>query len=152
MATASPLFPYLTVPNGTVAIEFYKNAFGAVQQELHLAPGTNRVMNACLSINGGIFMLSDDFSDKTGGTPSTPEALHGSPVMIHLQVEDVDAAWERAVAAGATVVLPLADQFWGDRYGQLNDPFGHRWSMGQHKVTLTKAEVEKAAESSFISG
>jgi PhnB protein len=109
-------------------------------------------MNACLSINGGIFMLSDDFSDKTGGPASTPEALHGSPVVIHLQLEDVDAAWERAVAAGATVVLPLADQFWGDRYGQLNDPFGHRWSMGQHKVTLTKEEIEAAAESSFISG
>ena len=149
MATSSPLFPYLTVPNGTAAIAFYKTAFGAVEHELHLAPGTTRVMNACLSINGGIFMLSDDFSDKAGKEPSTPEALHGSPVMIHLQVEDVDAAWERAVAAGAIVVLPLADQFWGDRYGQLNDPFGHRWSMAQRKVSLTKAEIEAAAETSF---
>ncbi|WP_353062805.1 VOC family protein [Tunturibacter psychrotolerans] len=149
MAAASPLFPYLVVPNGIAAIEFYKKAFGAVQQELHLAPGTERVMNACLSINGGIFMLSDDFSDKTGEMPSTPEALHGSPVVIHLQVDDVDAAWERAVAAGGIVVMPLADQFWGDRYGQLNDPFGHRWSMAQRKVVLTKAEIEAAAESSF---
>jgi PhnB protein len=145
MSTLPPILPYLTVSDGAGAIEFYKKAFGAVVQEVHEAPGTTKVMNACLSINGGVFMLSDDFSDKTGGKAGTPEALGGSPVMIHLQVPDVEAAWERAVAAGATVVLPLADQFWGDRYGQVTDPFGHKWSMGQKKVSLTKAEIEEAA-------
>jgi PhnB protein len=149
MSALPPILPYLTVPDGAGAIEFYKKAFGAVVQEVHDAPGTTKVMNACLSINGGVFILSDDFSDKTGGKPETPEALGGTPVMIHLQVPDVDGAWERAVAAGATVVLPLADQFCGDRYGQLTDPFGHKWSMSQTKVSLTKAEIEEAAKTSF---
>ena len=68
---------------------------------------------------------------------------------LHLQVEDVDAAWAKAVAAGAIVTMPLADQFWGDRYGQLKDPFGHKWSMAQKKESLTRAEIEEAAKTSF---
>jgi PhnB protein len=75
--------------------------------------------------------------------------LGGSPVTLHLQVEDVDAAWAKAVGAGATVTLPLADQFWGDRYGQLKDPFGHKWSMAQTKTSLSKSEIEEAAKTSF---
>src|ERR1700722_2440766 len=114
-----PMLPYLTVSDGAAAIEFYKRAFGAVERDVHLAPGSTKIMNACLSINGGVFMLSDDFSAEFGGTSSTPEALGGSPVTVHLQVEDVDQAWARAVDAGAIVKMPLADQFWGDRYGQL---------------------------------
>src|SRR5277367_1750962 len=149
MATTPPLLPYLTVSDGAGAIAFYNNAFRAEERELHLAPGTTKIMNACLSINGGIFMLSDDFSAQFGGKPSTPEALGGSPVTLHLQVEDVDAAWAKAVAAGAIVTMPLADQFWGDRYGQLKDPFGHKWSMAQNKVSLTRAEIEEAAKTSF---
>ena len=144
-----PMLPYLTVSDGAAAIAFYKKAFGAEERELHLVPGTTKIMNACLSINGGIFMLSDDFSSQFGGKPSTPEALGGSPVTLHLQVEDVDGAWAKAVAAGAIVTMPLADQFWGDRYGQLKDPFGHKWSMAQNKVSLTKAEIEEAAKTSF---
>jgi PhnB protein len=139
-----PLLPYLTVSDGA-----YKKAFGAVEQEVHFAPESNKIMNACLSINGGVFMLSDDFSEEFGGPSSTAEALGGSPVTLHLQVEDVDAAWEKAVAAGARVTMPLADQFWGDRYGQMKDPFGHKWSMAQNKVSLTRSEIEDAAKSSF---
>ncbi len=149
MSVLPPMLPYLTVSDGAGAIAFYKKAFGAEERELHLAPGTTKIMNACLSINGGIFMLSDDFSSQFGGKPSTPEALGGSPVTLHLQVEDVDAAWAKAVAAGAIVTMPLADQFWGDRYGQLKDPFGHKWSMAQNKVSLTRAEIEEAAKTSF---
>jgi PhnB protein len=149
MSVLPPMLPYLTVSDGTAAIAFYKKAFGAVENEIHLAPGTTKVMNACLSINGGIFMLSDDFSAQFGGTPSTPEALGGSPVTLHLQVEDVDAAWAKAVAAGAVVTMPLADQFWGDRYGQLKDPFGHKWSMAQKKESLTRDQIEEAAKISF---
>ncbi len=106
-------------------------------------------MNACSSINGGVFMLSDDFSVQFGGASSTPDALGGTPVTLHLQVEDVDAAWAKAVAAGAIVTMPLADQFWGDRYGQLKDPFGHKWSMAQNKVSLTASEIEEAAKTAF---
>ena len=149
MSVLPPLLPYLTVSDGAAAIAFYKKAFGAVEQELHPAPGSTKIMNACLSINGGVFMLSDDFSEQFGGPSSTPEALGGSPVTLHLQVEDVDAAWAKAVAAGAIVTMPLADQFWGDRYGQMKDPFGHKWSMAQNKVSLTKSEIEEAAKTSF---
>ena len=149
MSALPSLLPYLTVSDGAGAIEFYKKAFGAVEHELHHAPGSTKIMNACLSINGGVFMLSDDFSAQFGGASSTPEALGGSPVTLHLQVEDVDAAWAKAVAAGAIVTMPLADQFWGDRYGQLKDPFGHKWSMAQNKVSLTKTEIEEAAKTSF---
>jgi PhnB protein len=149
MSALPPLLPYLTVSDGAAAIEFYKKAFGAVEREVHLAPGTTKIMNACLSINGGIFMLSDDFSAQFGGTSSTPEALHGSPVTLHLQVDDVDGDWATAVAAGAIVTMPLADQFWGDRYGQLKDPFGHKWSMAQKKESLTRDQIEEAAKTSF---
>jgi len=149
MSALPPLLPYLTVSDGAAAIEFYKKAFGAVEHEVHHAPGSTKIMNAHLSINGGVFMLSDDFSAQFGGTSSTPEALGGSPVTLHLQMEDVDGAWAKAVAAGAIVTMPLADQFWGDRYGQLKDPFGHKWSMAQTKASLTKAEIEEAAKTSF---
>ena len=149
MSALPPLLPYLTVSDGAAAIEFYKKAFGAAEHEVHHAPGSTKIMNAHLSINGGVFMLSDDFSEQFGGTSSTPEALGGSPVTLHLQMEDVDAAWAKAVAAGAIVTMPLADQFWGDRYGQLKDPFGHKWSMAQTKASLTKSEIEEAAKGSF---
>ena len=149
MSALPPLLPYLTVSDGAAAIQFYKRAFGAAEHEVHHAPGSTKIMNAHLSINGGVFMLSDDFSAQFGGTSSTPEALGGSPVTLHLQMEDVDAAWAKAVAAGAIVTMPLADQFWGDRYGQLKDPFGHKWSMAQTKASLTKSEIEEAAKGSF---
>src|SRR5258708_33959468 len=98
-------------------------------------------MNACLSINGGVFMLSDDFSAQFGGASSTPEALGGSPVTLHLQVEDVDAAWAKAVAAGAIGTMPLADQVWGDRYGQMKDPFGRKCARAENKGSLPKSEL-----------
>src|SRR5258708_21625312 len=100
MSALPPLLPYLTVSDGAAAIAFYKKAFGAVEQELHLAPGSTKIMNACLSINGGGFFLSDDFSGQFGGTPSTPGAPGGSPVTLHLQVGGVDASWGKAVVAG----------------------------------------------------
>lgn len=149
MRTLPPLLPYLVVSDGPAAIEFYKTAFGAIEHERHLGPGSSKIMNAQLSINGGVFMLSDDFSKEFGGACSTPEALGGSPVTLHLQLDDVDAAWAKAVAGGAKVKMPLADQFWGDRYGQVMDPFGHTWSMAQTKVEMTAEQVEEAAKTGF---
>src|SRR5580692_4435215 len=113
MSVLPPMLPYLTVSNGAGAIEFYKKAFGAVERDVHLAPGSTKIMNACLSINGGVFMLSDDFSAEFGGTSSTPEALGGPPVAEPLEGDDVDQKGARAVDAGAIVTMPLADQFWG---------------------------------------
>ncbi|MCW4351722.1 VOC family protein [Hoyosella sp. YIM 151337] len=123
-----PVAPHLIVKGAAEAIDFYKAAFGAV--ELHRMPSEDgRLMHAAVTINGGLVMLMDDFPEYGDGKGSTPEALGGSPVVLHLDVADVDAAWKRAVNAGATVIMELADQFWGDRYGQVRDPFGHVWSL-----------------------
>ena len=109
---------------GSEAVEFYKTAFGAEEQLRHLADDGKRIMHSHLKINGGSVMLNDDFPEYTGGI-SVPAG-----VTLHLQTDDADKWWERAVAAGATVRMPLDNQFWGDRYGQVVDPFGHYWSIG----------------------
>lgn len=118
--------PHLTIREGrgAEAVDFYKAAFGAEEQVRHLAQDGKRLMHAHLRINGGSVLLNDDFPEWTGGV-NLPAA-----VTIHLQVDDADAWWERAVGAGATVRMPLDNQFWGDRYGQLVDPYGHCWSIG----------------------
>jgi PhnB protein len=140
-----PLIPYLTVSDAAAAIEFYKTAFGAMEIDRHYAPESTLIMHAHLVINDGSVMLSDDFSSEREGKSSTPQALGGSPVTIHLQMGDVDAFWEKALTAGATVKMPLADQFWGDRYGQLVDPFGHRWSIGERKSPVSEEQLKEAA-------
>ena len=118
---------YLTIrgARGSDALDFYATAFGADIRERGTADDGERVMFASLRINGGWIMLSDEFPEWSGMHEPEP-----SGVTMHLQVDDADAWFTRALAAGATVTMPLADQFWGDRYGQLADPFGHRWSIG----------------------
>jgi PhnB protein len=137
-----PLIPYLVVSDAASAIDFYKDAFGAVELARHHAGDSPMISHAHLLINGGSIMLSDDFSEMMGGQSMTPEALH-------LQLADVDALWDRAVAAGATVAMELADQFWGDRYGQVVDPFGHKWSLGQTKVSLSEEQIKEASKAYF---
>jgi len=108
------------------AVDFYSRAFGATSaMDPHMADDGKRIMHAHLLINGGHLMLNDDFPEFGQGETGAPSA-----VTLHLQVPDADAAWEKALAAGAEVRFPLADQFWGDRYGQVKDPFGHTWSIG----------------------
>lgn len=143
----APITPYLVVSDAAAAVTFYTNAFGAVQDgEAHLMPGTSKIMHVRVVINDTVLMLCDDFSDLTGRRSETPEALGGSPVTLAMQLTDVQAFWDRAVAAGATVTMPLADMFWGDRYGQMTDPFGHKWSLSQTLVTLSAGEMQDAAE------
>ena len=150
MSNERPTFaPYLVVNDAAAAIDFYKSAFDAVELVRHPAPGTDKLMHAHLLIHGGHLMLSDDFSAQMGGKSETPKALGGSPVTFHIHVDDADAAWARAVAAGAEITMPLADQFWGDRYGQLRDPFGHKWSIGQTKTSPSQSELEKGAKEAF---
>lgn len=120
------VYPYLTVKGGKAAIDFYIQAFAAAEEFRSYGDDGVRIMHARLRINGAAILLSDDFPEFRGGAPAPAPA----GLTIHLEVENADHWWERAVAAGATVVMPLADQFWGDRYGQLNDPFGHSWSIG----------------------
>lgn len=125
----SPLSPYLKVKGAKQAIEFYKKAFGAKVRMVMEAEDKKRLMHADLIINGGEIMLSDEFTEF--GEPATvpPPSVKTSTVSIHLQVDDADKWWARALAAGAKVVMPLADQFWGDRFGMVRDPFGHVWSI-----------------------
>ncbi|HZK99171.1 MAG TPA: VOC family protein [Caulobacteraceae bacterium] len=118
--------PFLAIGQGRAqeALEFYQRAFAAEIIERNLAQDGRRLMQASARINGGWIMLSDDFPEM-GFTAPQPGA-----VTMHLQVDDADAWWRRALDAGATVKMDIADQFWGDRYGQLGDPFGHSWSVG----------------------
>lgn len=143
--------PHITVEDAAAAIDFYKRAFGATEIARHPAPDGKRIMHASISINGAPVMLNDDFPEYCGGKSKTPRALGGSAAVIHLNVSEVDAAWARALKAGAEVVMPLADQFWGDRYGMLRDPQGHEWSMsGIHdNKKLSQAEIDKGAEKAF---
>jgi PhnB protein len=134
--------PGLSIRGCAAAIEFYKKAFGA--RELSRMPGPGgSVMHAELKIGDSIVMMGDASPEM--GAPS-PQELGGSPVALMLYVKDCDAVFQRAVEAGATVTMPLGDMFWGDRYGQLKDPFGHRWSIGTHKVDLTPKQMAAAHE------
>ena len=124
---ATGIAPHLTIPSrgGQAAIEFYTRAFGAEEVRRMLAEDGERLMHAYLRINGAPVMLNDEFPEYNGEQDIAPKG-----VTIHLQVDDADEWWNRAILAGGVPLYPLADQFWGDRYGQLRDPFGHTWSIG----------------------
>ena len=140
------LSPHLTVDDAAAAIDFYKNAFNAV--EAGRIPGPDgRLIHAAVVLNGFTVMLADDFPEMSDGRSLTPTSLRGTPVTLHLTVTDVDDWFTRAVDAGATVVQPLDDQFWGDRYGVVEDPFGHRWSLGQPVRDVSPDEVRQKAAS-----
>ncbi len=142
-----PLTPYLIVSNAAEAIEFYKKAFGATQDgEAHLMPKTDKIMHARLLVNGAMIMLCDDFSEMMHQPSMTPTALGGTPITLALQLDDVQSFWDKAVAGGATVNMPLADMFWGARYGQLTDPYGHKWSVSQTLRQMTAEETQAAAD------
>lgn len=134
--------PYLAVGNGAAAIEYYKNVFGAVET-LRITEDSGRIGHAELTIGSGGIMLSDEYPEMDVRSPLT---IGGSPVTLHLYVEDVDATFERAVAAGAKVVRPLADQFYGDRAGKLIDPFGHQWFLSTHKEDISEEEMKRRAK------
>lgn len=125
-AIPSGVYPYLTVKGGKAALDFYARAFGATEEYRAYGEDNERIMHARFRVNGAAILLSDDFPEYRGGG-ETPAPVG---ITIHLEVDDADAWWTRAVDAGATITMPLADQFWGDRYGQLKDPFGHSWSIG----------------------
>ena len=138
--------PHLTVRDANRAIEFYKDAFGA--QVLNVAPGPGgKVLHAAIKIGDSIVMLNDEFPEFGGQLG--PSATAGSPVALHIYLDNVDAAFERAVSAGATVKMPLMDQFWGDRYGVVTDPFGHRWSLATHTRDMSPEEMQREQEKAF---
>ncbi len=122
----SGLSPHLMVHGAKAAVDFYQRAFGAVAIHSSVAEDGERLMHAHLRVNGASLMLHDWFAEYAGGQPAPP--IGG--VTLHLQVNDADAWFARALAAGAKEKFAMADQFWGDRYGVVEDPFGHRWSIG----------------------
>lgn len=133
------LTPHLVCDGAAKAIDFYKTAFNAV--EVARLPGPNgKLMHGAVRIGDSTLMLVDAFPEWGS---VDPKALKGSPVTVHLYVEDADATIAQAVAAGATVTMPAADMFWGDRYGQVVDPFGHRWSVATHKLDMTPQEMQE---------
>jgi uncharacterized glyoxalase superfamily protein PhnB len=134
--------PFMTVRDAARAIEFYKQAFGAKEKGVMKGP-EGKVMHAELVIGDSIIMLADEFPEF--GSLS-PQSTGGSGTGLHIYIEDVDSAFDRAVKAGATVEMPVADMFWGDRYGKLRDPFGHKWSIGTHKADLSMEEMKKGME------
>jgi len=125
------------------AIEFYKKAFGA--RELHRAPGPDgkSILHAEIQIGDSYIFLNDEYPDMGAVSPL---ALKGTPVAIHLYVEDVDSLFQQAVKAGAKVAMPLADQFWGDRYGQVADPYGFNWSIAAHVKEVSPEEMQRAQD------
>ncbi|HEY4970758.1 MAG TPA: VOC family protein [Steroidobacteraceae bacterium] len=134
--------PHLICAGAGDAIDFYKKAFGAT--ETSRMPGPDgKLMHASIRIGDSAVMLVDEMPEWGS---LGPKALKGSPVVIHLYVDDVDAFTARAVAAGARVTMPVADMFWGDRYGQLEDPFGHRWSVATHVRDVSPADMQQAMQ------
>lgn len=141
----SSVVPYLCVRGATKAIEFYKAAFGA--EVVTLMPMGDQVAHADLKIGGGRVYLADEMPGF--GAVKSPKTLKGTSANIHLWSEDCDAAFAKAVAAGAKVLMPLTDQFWGDRYGMVGDPFGHVWAISSQKEELTPEEIMKRGEAAM---
>ena len=139
------LTPHLVVHGADKVIAFYKRAFGAVEKFRFNHPGDKRIGHAHLQIGDSALFLADDFPEY-GGSCRTPAELGGTPVSIHLYVEDVDATFAQAVAAGATLLRPVQDQFYGDRSGTFADPFGHVWTIATHKEDLSPEEIGRRAE------
>ncbi len=132
------LTPHLVCDGAAAAIDFYKAAFGAVEA-MRMPMPDGRLMHAMLHIGDSALMLVDEMPQMGA---LGPKALKGSPVTIHLMVPDVDATMARAAAAGATITMPAQNMFWGDRYGQLRDPFGHHWSVATHLQDLTPEQIQ----------
>ena len=135
--------PHLVVNGASDALEFYKKAFNAQIGGVHMTPD-GKVMHAELKIGDSKLFLADEFPGM-----GSPKTLGGSSVVLNLYVDGVDKLFDQAVSAGATVTMPLANQFWGDRYGQIKDPFGHIWALGQHIEDVAPDEMARRAQEAF---
>ncbi len=150
MAKAIPdgfntISPHIVVKDAGKAIEFYKKAFGAQECTRHATPDGKGVMHAQLKIGNSMLMLASEFPPMC----VSPKTRGGTSVTLPLYVENADAAFDRAVKAGCTVKMALSDQFWGDRYGQVEDPFGHQWSIATHKQDLSGEQIAANAKVAF---
>jgi uncharacterized glyoxalase superfamily protein PhnB len=131
--------PHLVVRDAAAAIEFYKKAFGATERGRFAGPD-GKVLHAEIQIGDSRLFLNDEFPEMGA---LSPLGFKGTSVTLHLYVDDVDRQFQQAVDAGAEVVMPLADQFWGDRYGLVKDPFGHQWSIASHMEDLSPSQLQE---------
>lgn len=142
------IIPHITVKGASKAIEFYKKAFGAtVRHEMKHPDG--RIMHADLRVGDSVIYLNDDFPEMCGGKERNPQALGGTPCTLHFYVKDTDAAVKKAKDAGATVTMEPEDMFWGDRYGTVQDPFGHTWSFATRVKDMSPEEMAEASKAAF---
>jgi PhnB protein len=138
--------PHIVCRGAADAIEWYKKAFGAVERGRMTLPDGKSVMHSLIFIGDSPMMIVDEFPQWNSVGPQT---LGNSPVTLHLYVTDADAMMNRAVAAGAKVIMPMMDAFWGDRYGKIEDPFGHHWSIATHVRDMTPEEMAEAGKKAF---
>ncbi len=143
------LTPSFTFKNSKLAIEFYKKAFTAKLMDLFPSPDGKGVMHATLKIGDSIIMMGDEMNGSENC--KSAETLGSSPMSLFFYVTDVDATFAQAVDAGGTSVMPVADMFWGDRMGQIKDPFGYSWMIATHKQDMTNEEMEQKAKEFFAS-
>ena len=149
MSQEDQFVPHLIVNDGMAALKFYEEVLGAEPGHTMMAPDGKRVMHGEITLDGHKLFVSDEFTAEEGGSCSTPRTLGGSCVRITLMTDNADAVVERAVARGAKVIMPVQDMFWGARYGQIVDPFGHQWGINQQLREQNDAETNAAAEEFF---
>lgn len=139
--------PHLVVKDTAAALKFYQKAFGAKKRGVLKGPGGQGIAHAEFEIGNSILMIGDEMPMMQYWV--SPQQLSGTTICLSLYVEDCDKLFKKAVKAGCTVVMPLEDQFWGDRYGRVRDPFGYEWAIASHKLDLTPKEIGKAAAAFF---
>jgi uncharacterized glyoxalase superfamily protein PhnB len=140
--------PHIVLRGAAQALDFYKVALGAIERMRMATPDGARLMHAEMQIGDSVIMMSDEFPEMNTGARA-PNVLGATTGSIHLYSEDIEELFGRAVAAGMTVLMPLQDMFWGDRYGRLRDPFGHQWSIAKQVRKMTPEEIAEAAAAAF---
>jgi PhnB protein len=149
MKREDQFIPHLVVNNGLAAIDFYKKVLGAEAGHTMMSPDGTKVLHGEIILDGHKLFVSDEFDKSEGGSLKTPHTLGGTTARVTLEVDDADALVARAVAAGASVIMPVADMFWGARYGKFIDPFGHEWGINQQLQQQGEAETEARAGEFF---
>jgi PhnB protein len=149
MRRPDTIVPELCVHNGLAALEFYKQAFGALEHTRMMSPDGAKLLHAELTVGGHGLVVFDEFSASEGGTLRCPRTLGGTGVRLILQVDDADAVVRQAVAAGASIMMPVTEMFWGARYGKLKDPYGHEWGINEQLEERAVADEAKRAEEYF---
>ena len=149
MSQSDRIIPEIFVHDGPGAVDFYTRAFDAVEVSRMMTPDGKKLVHAELTLAGHRFFVCDEFSAVEGGTCRSPQTLGGTGVRIMLEVDDADRTVERAITAGAKVLMAVQDMFWGARYGKLLDPYGHEWGINQQVKQLTEAEEADGAQQYF---